>query len=72
MGQFLIESELTESRAVIEFFAQKLVVSPDDGFHYTIPMPHDGWAPGKDAEEVALHSPYCLPSSLVGRVRGLI
>jgi hypothetical protein len=57
VGQSLIESELTESRAFIEFFAQKIVVSPDGGVQYPIPMPHDGWVPGKDAEEVALHNP---------------
>ena len=57
MGQSLIESELTESRAFIESLAKKIVVSPDGGMHYPIPMSHDGWVPGKDAEEVALHSP---------------
>ena len=57
MGQSLIESELTESRAFIESLAKKIVVNPDGGVHYPIPMSHDGWVPGKDAEEVALHSP---------------
>ncbi len=58
MSEFLKTSELTESRAFIESFVKEIVVSPGSAVvRYTIPMPEDSRIPGRDAEEVALHSP---------------
>ena len=58
MSRFLMESELTESRAFIESFVKEIMISPGSAvIRYSIPMPDDSPIPGKDAEEVALHSP---------------
>ena len=58
MSVFLNESELTERRAFIESFVEEIVVMPDNAVvRYSIPMPDDSPIPGRDAEEMALHSP---------------
>ena len=58
LSVFLNESELTERRAFIESFVKEIVVMPGNAVvRYTIPMPDDSPIPGKDAEEMALHSP---------------
>ena len=58
MSEFLNESELTERRAFIETFVKETVVTPGDALlRYTIPMPYDSPIPGRDAEEMALHTP---------------
>ena len=58
LSVFLNESELTERRAFIESFVKEIVVMPGNAVvRYTIPMPYDSPVPGKDAEEMALHSP---------------
>ena len=58
MSVFLNESELTERRAFIESFVKEIVVMPDNAVvRYSIPMPDDSPIPGRDAEEMALHSP---------------
>ena len=58
LSGFLMESELTERRAFIESFVKEIVVMPGDAVvRYTIPMPDDSPIPGRDAEEMALHSP---------------
>ena len=58
LSVFLNESELTERRAFIESFVKEIVVMPGNAVvRYTIPMPDDSPIPGRDAEEMALHSP---------------
>ena len=58
LSMFLNESELTERRAFIESFVKEIVVMPDNAVvRYTIPMPDDSPIPGRDAEEMALHTP---------------
>ena len=58
LSVFLNESELTERRAFIESFVKEIVVMPGNAVvRYSIPMPDDSRIPGKDAEDLALHSP---------------
>ena len=58
LSVFLNESELTERRAFIGSFVKEIVVMPGNAVvRYTIPMPDDSPIPGRDAEEMALHSP---------------
>ena len=58
LSEFLNESELTERRAFIESFVKEVVVQPGGALvRYTIPMPEDSPIGGRDAEEMALHSP---------------
>ena len=58
LSVFLNESELTERRAFIESFVKEIVVMPGNAVvPYTIPMPYDSPIPGRDAEEMARHSP---------------
>ena len=58
LSEFLNESELTERRAFIESFVKEIVVQPGGTLvRYTIPMPEDSPIGGRDAEEMALHSP---------------
>jgi len=58
LSRYLNESELTERRAFIESFVKEIVVQPGGALvRYTIPMPVDSPIGGKDAEEMALHSP---------------
>ena len=58
LSVFLNESELTERRAFIGSFVKEIVVMPGNAVvRYTIPMPDDSPIPGRDAEEMALHTP---------------
>ena len=58
MSDFLMESELTETRAFIRSFVKEIVVMPGDALmRYTVPMPDDSLIPGRAAEKVALPAP---------------
>ena len=58
MSEFLMTSEITESRAFIKSFVKEIKVKPGKAtVYYTIPMPQDSPIGGMDAEEVALHAP---------------
>ena len=70
LSVFLNESELTERRAFIGSFVKEIVVMPGNAVvRYTIPMPDDSPIPGKDAEEMALHSPVLSTVKFGGRSR---
>ena len=67
MSEFLLESELTESRAFIRSFVKEIRVSPGKAvIHYTMPTPPDSPIRGGTAAEVALESPV-LPTVTRGR-----
>ena len=56
MSRFLKKSELTERRAFIESFVKEIVVTPDNALlRYSVPMPEDSLAPGRNAEDMALN-----------------
>ena len=58
MRDFLLKSDLTESRAFIRSFVKEIDVTPGKVvIRYSIPMPEDSRIPGKDTEEVALQEP---------------
>ena len=58
MSDFLMESELTETRAFIRSFVREIGVVPGKAvIRYTIPMPQDSPIRGKDAQEIALGAP---------------
>ncbi len=58
MSDFLMESELTETRAFIKSFVKEIGVVPGKAvIRYTIPMPQDSPIRGKDAQEIALDTP---------------
>ena len=58
MSHFLMESELTETRAFIKSFVKEIVVVPGKAIiRYTIPMPEDSPIRGRDAQEIALGAP---------------
>ena len=58
MSDFLMESELTETRAFIKSFVKEIGVVPGKAvIRYTIPMPKDSPIKGKDAQEIALDAP---------------
>ena len=70
MSDFLLESELTESRAFIRSFVKEIRVSPGKAvIHYTMPTPPDSSIRGGTAAEVALESPV-LPTVTRGRPTG--
>ena len=55
MSDFLMESDLTESKAFIRSFVKEVAVAPGTAtIHYTIPMPQDSPMPGQDAQKIAL------------------
>ncbi len=55
MREFLLKSDLTESRAFIRSFVKEIDVAPGRAvIRYSIPMPDDSRIPGRDTEEVAL------------------
>ena len=57
MSRFLKKSELTERRAFIESFVKEIVVTPDNALlRYSVPMPEDSLAPGRNAEDMALNA----------------
>ena len=56
MSRFLKKSELTERRAFIESFIKEIVVTPNNALlRYSVPMPQDSLAPGRNAEDMALN-----------------
>ena len=58
MSEFLMTSEITESRAFIKSFVKKIKVKPGKAtVYYTIPTPPDSPIGGGDAAEVTLHGP---------------
>ena len=58
MRQFLLKSDLTESRAFIRSFVKEINVAPGRAvIRYSIPMPNDSRIPGRDVEELALRVP---------------
>ncbi len=55
MSDFLMESELTETKAFIRSFVKEIAVRPGRAvIHYTIPTPPDNDIDGADVAEVAL------------------
>ena len=56
MRRFLKKSELTERRVFIESFVKEILVTSDNALmRYTVPLPEDSPAPGKNAEDMALN-----------------
>ena len=56
LSRFLKKSELTERRAFIESFVKEIVVTPDNALlRYSVPMPEDSLASGRNAEDMALN-----------------
>ena len=55
MSEFLMESEVTETKAFIRSFVKEIAVRPGKAvIHYTIPTPLDNDIDGADVAEVAL------------------
>ena len=55
MSEFLMESELTETKAFIRSFVKEIAVRPGKAvIHYTIPTPLDNEIDGADIAAVAL------------------
>ena len=55
MSEFLMESELTETRAFIRSFVKDVAVRPGSAtVHYTIPTPEDNEIGGSDIAEIVL------------------
>ena len=68
MSDFLIASDLTETRSFIRSFVKEVAVRPGSAtVRYTIPMPHDSRIPGMDVEEMALSNPVLRSVSDGGR-----
>ncbi len=58
MSDFLMKSELTETRAFIRSFVKEIGVVPGKAtIRYTIPTPKDSPIKGRDAQEIALSAP---------------
>ena len=58
MRDFLLKSDLTESRAFVRSFVKEIDVAPGSAvIRYSIPMPEDSRIPGRDVEEIALVEP---------------
>ena len=58
MRDFLLKSDLTESRAFVRSFVKEIDVAPGSAvIRYSIPMPEDSRIPGRDVEEIALVAP---------------
>ena len=70
MSDFLMESELTETRAFIRSFVKEIGVVPGKAtIRYTIPMPKDSPIKGRDAQEIALSAPVLSTVTHGGRCR---
>ena len=55
MGEFLMESEMSERRAFVTTFVREITVRPGSALvRYSIPMPEDSPIAGRNAEEMAL------------------
>ena len=71
MSDFLMTSEITESRAFIKSFVKEIKVKPGKAtVYYTLPTPPDSPIGGGDAAEVALHGPVVRSSVHVGGAGG--
>ena len=71
MSDFLMTSEITESRAFIKSFVKEIKVKPGKAtVYYTLPTPPDSPIGGGDAAEVALHGPVVRSSVHVGGAEG--
>ena len=58
MSDFLMESELTETKAFIRSFVKEIGVVPGKAvIRYSIPMPEDSPIRGRDVQEIALNAP---------------
>ena len=58
MSDFLMESELSETRAFIKSFVKEIRVVPGKAvIRYTIPMPEESPIRGRDTQEIALGAP---------------
>lgn len=67
MSRFLEKSGLTERMVFIESFVKEIVVMPDNILmRYTVPMPEDSLAPGRNAEEDMAQNGSVLSTVLVG------
>ena len=67
MSDFLMTSEITESRAFIKSFVKEIAVKPGKAtVFYTLPTPPDSPIGGGDAAEVALHGTVVRSSVHVG------
>ncbi len=72
MSDFLMTSEITESRAFIKSFVKEIKVKPGKAtVYYTLPTPPDSPIGGGDAAEVALHGPVVRSSVHVGGAEGI-
>ena len=70
MSDFLMESELTETRAFIRSFVKEIGVVPGKAtIRYTIPTPKDSPIKGRDAQEIALSAPVLSTVTHGGRCR---
>ena len=71
MSEFLKTSELTETRSFVHSFVKEVVVSPGNTMlRYSVPMPEDSLAPGRNAEDMALNGSV-LPFMPVGGPSGI-
>ena len=71
MSEFLMTSEITESKAFIKSFVKEIKVKPGKAtVFYTLPTPPDSPIGGGDAAEVALHGPVVRSSVHVGGAGG--
>ena len=58
MSEFLLESELTESKAFIRSFVKEIVVSPGRAIlRYTMPLPEDSPIGSRESEEIRIGDP---------------
>ena len=58
MREYLMESELTETRAFIRSFVKEIGIVPGKAtIRYTVPMPKDSPVKERDAQEIALSAP---------------
>ena len=66
MGDFLMTSNVTESKAFIQTFVKEVAVRPGKAtIRYTIPTPEDSPMGGRDIAEIALRGPV-MNTAMVG------